>query len=62
MAELAKGWAWPANSRKAHYFIAGEIVALCRKWMYSGAREDDKHESSDNCTTCKRKREKLKNV
>ncbi len=53
---MSGGWAWPLNSRKAHWF-GSDGRALCGKWLYLGAdREDNKHESPDNCIACKRKR------
>jgi hypothetical protein len=56
MAELTPGWGWPLNSRKAHYFLSGEAVSMCGKWLYSGEREDDNHGSQSNCAQCMRKR------
>jgi len=53
-----RGWGWPMNSQKAHYFPAGEIISLCGRWMYSGHLEDDRHESRDNCAACRKKRER----
>lgn len=47
-----EGWGWPANSRKAHYFVDGK--ALCGKWMFFGNLEEGNDESSDNCTACKK--------
>jgi hypothetical protein len=48
------GWAWPENSRKAHYFEAGSITSLCHRWIFGGDRENDRHDSQDNCAECKR--------
>lgn len=59
MAELVAGWAWPANSRKAHYYLAGEFISLCRKWAYTGERSNNKHESPDNCNDCQKRRERM---
>lgn len=54
MAE--QGWWWPGNSRKAHYF-GTDGRSLCGKWLaLSAEREDDNHDSPDNCATCARKR------
>ncbi len=56
---LPQGWGCPANSRKAHYFVADDMRSLCGKWAYTGERFDDKHDHSLNCADCKRRRAKL---
>lgn len=54
------GWAWPLNSRKAHWFGA-DGRSLCGKWMFLGEiRDDSNHESPDNCKACARKRAAMK--
>ena len=45
-----EGWGWPANSKKAHYFLKG--MSLCNKWMYQGDLEQGNDYSSDNCKVC----------
>lgn len=50
-----EGWGWPANSKKAHYFLEGSIRSLCGKWAFTGERESGKDESPDNCAECKRR-------
>jgi len=57
MTDLKRGWGFPGNSRKAHYFLAGEMISICGRMMFAGERFDDKHESPDNCAECKRRRE-----
>jgi hypothetical protein len=57
-ARVAQGWGWPGNSRKAHYFLDGELISLCGKWMFAGVRHDTMHASPDNCIACRRRREK----
>lgn len=52
MTPQKKGWGFPLNSRKAHYFIDG--ISLCRSWMFFGLADDTNHDSADNCLTCKR--------
>jgi len=53
--ESRKGWAWPVNSHKAHYFDNGR--SLCGKWMWLGALDGDRDvDHPDNCATCNRKR------
>lgn len=52
---LQAGWGWPAQSRKSHYFPDGEAISLCRKWMYTGPRDNESFESSDDCAACRRK-------
>ena len=55
--EIGKGWGFPLNTRKAHYFD-NDAISMCGKWMYMGQLEDNNHTSPDNCAICKRKREK----
>ena len=57
MSDEKKGWGWPMNSKKAHYFVS--IRSLCMRWMYSGKLTDDIHDSPDNCKACMKKREKM---
>jgi len=52
MAERTTGWGFPANSRKAHWFVKG--MALCRKWMFFGALTGDNGKSQDDCAACRR--------
>jgi hypothetical protein len=69
MAEkLREGWGWPANSRKAHYFIYGKSSrgewlfaadALCGRMMFAGALEEGGDGSPDNCAECKRRLKRL---
>jgi hypothetical protein len=54
MTTQKKGWGFPANARKAHYFVDG--ISLCRNWMFFGHADDTNHDSIDNCATCKRLR------
>ena len=56
--EPKNGWGFPANSRKAHYFIDGR--SLCGKWFFLGTLEDSNDDSSDNCTACKKALQKLR--
>lgn len=54
-----EGWAWPINSRKAHYFVKGR--SLCRNWGFFGAVEDlagSDFKSPDDCAACRRKADK----
>ena len=55
------GWKFLVNSPKAHYFVDGR--SLCGRWMNLGVGgfEDDNHNSPDNCTACRKKRDKLFN-
>ena len=52
--ELNRGWGWPGNSRKAHYFRAGDSVSACARWMFTGPREPVGESSKDDCATCTR--------
>lgn len=56
MSKSEEGWAWPVNSRKAHYFVDGR--SLCGKWMYLGEVEEGNDYSPDNCRECIRRLEK----
>jgi len=53
-----KGWGFPLNSKRAHYFVDGR--SLCGKWMFFGDLEDFNDDSSDNCTACKKALKKLR--
>ncbi|MEM1268426.1 MAG: hypothetical protein AAGI08_00125 [Bacteroidota bacterium] len=55
-----KGWAGVVGGRKYHYFV--DMRSLCGRYMFFGPSEnldDSKHQHSENCATCKRKRNKL---
>jgi hypothetical protein len=56
--KLPQGWGFPALSKKAHYFREGELRSMCGKWLYGGEREDDRHDHSENCADCKKRRAK----
>lgn len=55
-----KGWGPCQGTKKWHYFVRGR--SLCGSFMlffYGDAKlEDDKHDSVDNCATCRKKLEK----
>ncbi|MBA7491660.1 hypothetical protein ES702_02208 [subsurface metagenome] len=53
-----RGWGWPRNSRKTHYFIDGR--SLCGKWMFFGKLEDSQDNSPDNCVSCTKAIKKLR--
>lgn len=54
---LSAGWAFVGDSRKAHYFLEGGTICLCRKYgFYRGPREDSIHDASDNCAACRKAR------
>jgi hypothetical protein len=52
-APVRRGWGWPLNSKKAHYFIGAE--SLCRRWLYGGELEEGNDNSPDNCRACAKK-------
>jgi len=58
--KLTHGWAWPLNSRKAHYF-ADSGVSLCGRWMFFGPINQDQQTqtSTADCPTCHKKLNKL---
>jgi hypothetical protein len=35
---IKRGWGWPTNSKKAHYFFDGR--SLCGKWGFFGDVDD----------------------
>lgn len=45
-----KGWGWPGNSKKAHYFVAG--LSLCGKWMFWGSDFRESPPGPDDCRAC----------
>lgn len=54
-----QGWGFPAESRKAHYFIIepGHNMgdSLCRGYVfYGGPTEQGNDNSPDNCIRCKK--------
>lgn len=51
----ARGWYWPSNSRKAHYYVDGR--SLCGRYGFPGklGHPDDKGGCDDDCTPCSRK-------
>lgn len=48
-----KGWGFPWNSKKAHYFREGR--SLCGKWGYFGALHDDESYPDIRCQACAKK-------
>jgi len=58
--KVSKGWGWPSNSKKAHYFPENSIMSLCGKWLYKGKVEEGSDDSNDNCTTCKKALQKIR--
>lgn len=60
MADISKDrWAWPGAARKAHFFEAGHIISLCRKWMFTGeATPNQGGPSPDDCADCTRRLKK----
>lgn len=50
------GWGFPGAARKAHYFEDGEIISVCRKWMYSGPLTVNQNMGEkpgpDDCVAC----------
>ena len=55
-----EGWTWLQNSKKWHYFRNKK--SLCGKWSLfihpNEGYELGNNDSSDNCTTCRKKLEK----
>ena len=58
MNENKRGWGFPLNSKKAHYFD-NDMICLCRRWMFRGELFDEKHDSPDNCKECMKRRLKI---
>jgi len=53
---MTAGWGWPLNARKAHYFDADDSVAVCRRWMFTGPRDDNETGTPgpDDCAACRK--------
>lgn len=54
--EPERGWGFPSNSKKAHYFHGGR--SLCSRWAYWGHLEQGDDESPDNCRECVRRKKR----
>lgn len=58
------GWAWPLNSRKAHYFI--DTRSLCRRWSFWGSQDQPQHVGAapqrDDCVPCWRAAKKMQDA
>lgn len=54
---IERGWGFPWNARKAHYFNGA--VSLCGKWMYTAEGNDALYDHGDYCTECMKKYERL---
>lgn len=58
-----RGWWFPLNARKAHYFREGENISLCQRWM-TLAQDPDSFEpetgkpSISDCAGCRRRLDK----
>jgi hypothetical protein len=52
-----RGWGFPVNSRKAHYFTSSGR-SLCGRWVFFGALEDSRHDHTENCADCRKRRAK----
>lgn len=57
MAETDKaGWGWPGAAAKPHYFLAGDTISLCGKWMYTGPRDQENSPGrASDCSPCGKK-------
>ena len=54
---IDEGWNWLHNSNKAHYFRNG--TSLCGRWLYLGKNFEHGNDNSlDNCSSCKKKKQK----
>jgi len=47
-----RGWAWPDNAAKSHYFINGR--SLCGRWMFLGEPLAEDHPGGlrNDCKAC----------
>ncbi len=55
---MDKGWGWPGDSRKAHYFVEDNATrSLCGKWgFFCGRRDAATHlVTRDKCASCRRR-------
>jgi hypothetical protein len=59
---MARGWAYPLNARKAHYFRRG--ISLCRNWGMFDYQAMPPHEiqERDKCKACARKAKKMEAI
>ena len=59
-----RGWGWPMDAKKAHYFIFASDrtwnSSLCGGWAYGGNLEDSNDDSPDNCKECLKKLQKIR--
>lgn len=62
MSIRVEGWGWPGAARKAHYFLAGDSISLCGKWMFTGPRTVEDGSGPDDCVVCRREMGKRKLV
>lgn len=46
------GWGKSPKMRKYHYFPKGEVMAVCRGWMYGGELEPSAVNEEDCCKKC----------
>lgn len=55
-----RGWGWPANAKKWHYFVGSE--SLCGNWIYGGDvyGNEARYHESDLCKKCRRELQILK--
>ncbi len=62
--KIRRGWFWPLNSKRAHYFN-NEMLPLCKRYfLFAFAKvadelEDNNHDSEDNCKRCQKLHAKL---
>lgn len=54
-ASPSEGWAWPSNSRKAHYFVGGRSLCAKWRWLHKGGLDDTPYTGPDDCKECVRK-------
>lgn len=51
--EPVRGWGFPGNANKAHFFHQGR--SLCLGWIFTGTlTHDDGRKGPDDCAKCRR--------
>lgn len=59
---LKRGWGYPINAKKAHYFADG-ITSICSRWWYGGELySDDDTPEADRCAICNKRHFKAPEV
>jgi len=47
-----RGWWWPPNCRRAHYFLDGYKSSRCGQWVCEAERTEEVLDGTPLCPTC----------